>query len=346
MLDDDRDLIIRALDDDLSAAERKRLDVLLRTSPEARAEQRAHHTVRALVAKHGNAPRGPAFTEAVMERLPPAAAPPASPAANAQARGDRAAAPPSRSAGRRTGAAWQQAGWALATLAVLVGLSVWLGLWTQTVAVPPGARDTVSLPDGSVVELSAGSTLRYAPFWWPGPRTVTLDGEAFFDVAPDDDAFAVETFNARVVVTGTQFNVRAWRDDPAPRTTVALTEGRVHVARRAPAAAPVTLRPGETSIVASDTTETVAATTLPMDRVLAWRSGGLAFVDQPLASALRELERRFAVHITLADSALGTRPLTYLNPQPASARAALTDICHVLGLRFHPTADGFTVRRP
>lgn len=234
---------------------------------------------------------------------------------------------------------------ALLAVVVLVGLSALLGLWTQTVAVPYGERDTVSLPDGSTVELSAGSTLRYAPFWWPGPREVTLDGEAFFEVADGSDSFIVETFNARVVVTGTRFNVRAWRDDPTQRTTVALTEGRVDVIPSISAAEPVTLRPGETSIVAADTTETPSAIELPMDRALAWRSGGLAFVDQPLASALRDLERRYALDITLADPALADTSLTYLNPQPTSAESALTDICHVLGLRFRRTADGFTVLR-
>jgi len=328
---DDRDLIIRALDDDLSAEETQRLQALLQSAPGARAEQEAHRSVRALVAEHGGQTYGPAFTDRVMDGLP-----------SAEPRADRAPA-----ASRRRITAWQRTGLALTAVVVLVGLSVLLGLWTQTVAVPYGQSDVVTLPDGSVVELSAGSTLRHVPFWWPGPRTVTLDGEAFFDVADGDDTFTVETFNARVVVTGTRFNVRAWRDDPVQHTTVALTEGRVDVMRSVPAAPPVTLRPGETSVVTPDTTETVSETERPLDRTLAWRSGGLAFDGQPLGSVLQELERRFALDITLADSALARRPLphTYLNPQPPSAESVLTDICHFLNLRFQRTADGFVVLR-
>lgn len=328
---DDRDLIIRALDDDLSAEETQRLRALLQSTPEARAEQEAHRSVRALVAEYGGHTYGSAFTDRVMGELPPAAP-----------RADRA---PAASRGRT--ATWQRIGMALTAAVVLVGLSVLLGLWTQTMTVPHGQSDVVTLPDGSVVELSAGSTLRHAPFWWPGPRAVTLDGEAFFDVAGGDDPFTVETFNARVVVTGTRFNVRAWRDDPMQHTTVALTEGRVDVMRSVPAAPPVTLRPGETSVVTPDTTETVSETERPLDRTLAWRSGGLAFDGQPLGSVLQELERRFALDITVADPALARRPLphTYLNPKPTSAEAVLTDICHFLNLRFRRTADGFVVLR-
>jgi len=332
---DDRDLIIRALDENLAPEEAQRLRQLLDTSAAAQAEWDRHQSVRGLVADHGASSFAPDFADRVMDELPASSRPPT------RRRPDRTP----RLASVRS-ARWARIGGAVLAVVVLIGLSAVLGLWTQTVAVPYGERTTVSLPDGSTVDLSAGSTLRHAPFWWPGPREVTLDGEAFFAVADGGGAFIVETFNARVVVTGTRFNVRAWRDDPTRRTTVALTEGRVDVTpSRSDTAAPVILRPGETSVVGADTTVTVSAAERPLDRALAWRSGGLAFVDQPLASALRELERRYALAITLADPALADTPLTYLNPQPTSAEAALTDICHVLGLRFRRTADGFTVLR-
>lgn len=324
---DDRDLIIRALDESLSAEDAQRLTELLRTSADAHAEWEAHHAVRDLVAEHGGASFGPNFTDQVMERLP-----------QPTRRADR---PPAKS--HRRSAAWKRVGGALAAAVVLVGLSFMLGLWTHTVSVPYGQTGEATLPDGSAVELSAGSTLQYAPFWLPGPRTVTLDGEAFFDVVKSNTPFVVETFNARVVVKGTRFNVRAWRDDPSPKTTVSLASGRVDIMPRASAAESVALRPGETSVVASDTTHTPSASTISLNQATAWRSGGLAFVNQPLASALRELERRFAIDVTLADSSLARMPLTYLNPKPSSAESALADICHVLDLRYRRTADGFTV---
>lgn len=332
---DNRDLLIRALDEDLNAKDQKRLNALLRASPDARAFMDAHESVRAFVAEHGAASFDPDFTDRVMQRLP--APDPEAADRPAHRRADR-----SPRTNRRM-LPWARMGWALAVV-VLVGIGVWLSRAAETITVPHGERTTASLPDGSSVELSAGSTLRYWPFWWPGARTVTLDGEAFFDVATGDRSFVVETFNARIAVQGTRFNVRAWTDDPTAQTTVALTEGHVEVHPTAAKRTPVTLQPGDLSIVAEDTTETLSAETA-LNQALAWRSGGLAFVDQPLEAALRELERRFAVDITLADATLAEQSLTYLNPQPSSAEAALTDICHVLDLRFRRTAEGFTVLR-
>lgn len=332
---DDRDLIIRALDENLTPEDAQRLRQLLDTSPAAQAEWDAHQSARALVAEHGATAFGPDFSDRVMANLP-------SGSRNTSSR--RTDRPPAPSSARAT--RWTRVGVAAMALVVLVGLSVVLGWWTSTVTVPYGERTTVSLSDGSTVELSAGSTLRHAPFWWPGPRTVQLDGEAFFEVTPGDRAFVVETFNARVAVKGTRFNVQAWPNGPARQTVVALAEGRVDVAPNgSDTGAPVALRPGETSIVTADTTVTVPAAERPLDRALAWRSGGLAFVDEPLASVLRALERRFAIDITLADAALADTSVTYFNPQPASAEAALSDICHAVSLRFRRTADGFAVLR-
>ncbi len=332
---DDRDLIIRALDENLAPEDAQRLRQLLDTSAAARAEWDAHQSVRALVAKHGAASFEPGFADRVMENLPSASR------STASRRADR---PPASSPARTT--RWRRIGVAAMALAVLIGLSVVLGWWTSTVTVPYGERTAVSLPDSSTVELHAGSTLRHAPFWWPGPRTVRLDGEAFFEVTAGDRPFVVETFSARVTVKGTRFNVRAWPNDPRHRTVVALAEGRVDVAPSGSGTtAPVALRPGETSIVTADTTVTVPAAERPLNRTLAWRSGGLAFVNEPLVSALRELERRFAIDIALADAALADTSVTYFNPQPASAEATLGDICHAVGLRFQRTADGFTVLR-
>ena len=228
-------------------------------------------------------------------------------------------------------------------VALLVAVGVALWLQPRAVTVPPGQTQTVTLADGSTVELGAGSTLRYASFWMADERAVTLDGEAFFDVAHGERPFTVETFNSRVVVTGTRFNVRAWADDPAPETTVALAAGAVRVAPLADTAQALALAPGEIAVAASDTIRAGAA--LTVDQATAWRAGGLAFVDRPLASVLYALEQRFGLNVRLADPALAHRPLTYLNPQPAAGATVLSDICHTLGLRYQRTANGYLVRR-
>lgn len=334
----DRDLIIRSLDDELPATERERLDDLLQTAPDARKMLNQHQSVRQFVAEHGSTSFAPGFADGVMDKLPAE-----SPSA-AHRRADRPpASPPSQSEGRMRSVSWWQMGSVLAAAVVLVGIGLAFWLWPHTVQVPSGETELVPLADGSIVELSAGSTLEYRSFWGRDARRVTLDGEAFFDIAEADRPFIVETFNAHVVVKGTRFNVRAWSDDPTQETAVTLASGQVDVVPQADTSSHVALTPGETSLVAGDTTLTPAS--LTVDQALAWRSGGLAFVDRPLGSVLHALEQRFGLSITLASPDLTDWPLTYLNPNPSSGEAVLSDICHTYGLRYQRTANGYTVRR-
>lgn len=332
----ERTLLLRSLDDDLSADEREALNDLLDASPEARDTLAEHRSVRRFVAEHGRGSFSDGFADTVMDALPAAQPAPSG------SRADRPPVAPSSKSPTRTISRWHM-GAALAAVVVLIAVGVALWLQPSTVTVPPGQTETVTLADGSTVELSAGSTLRYSSFWMQDERAVSLDGEAFFDIAHGERPFTVETFNSRVVVTGTRFNVRAWNDDPAPETAVTLADGRVHVAPLADTASAVTLTPGETAITAGDTTRTLAS--LALDQAMAWRSGGLAFVDRPLESVLYALEQRFGLTVRLADPALADRPLTYLNPQPTSGATVLSDICHTLGLRYQRTANGYVVRR-
>lgn len=99
---------------------------------------------------------------------------------------------------------------------------------TCTVTTPPSATATVRLGDGTVVTLSANSTLTYpATFRGKARREVKLDGEAWFKVAHDKaHPFSVEAGRMHTNVLGTTFVVRAYKDD-VPE--VALIEGRVNL---------------------------------------------------------------------------------------------------------------------
>lgn len=327
MKPEDFDLMLRSLDDALESREEARLKELLHSSADARDELQRYTQIRELVSQHGAGSFSPFFADRVMKRL-----------AHREWESSRQPA-----FGFLT---WKALGWSLA--AVVVVFLAGIGLWLRPIEryVPYGRTTTLTLPDGSVVELSSGSTLRYRPFLGRKERTVDLTGEAFFTVERDEDRpFTVNTFNARVVVLGTEFNVKAWPDDPEKETAVTLSSGRVHFASLTSPAEPVVLEPGEMSVVRADTTRPLPPEKVPIERALAWRSGGFAYVNQPLGSVLRSLERRFDVEIRIDDPELANLPLTYLNPKPTSAADVLSDIAHVRNLRFRRSANGFEVMR-
>ncbi|HEY1202925.1 MAG TPA: FecR family protein, partial [Niastella sp.] len=112
---------------------------------------------------------------------------------------------------------------------------------------PRGSRVvTLTLPDGTRVWLNAGTSLTYPTAFAANERKVALTGEAYFEVAKDTKKpFIVNTpKGARVEVLGTHFNINAYDDEPAIKTT--LLEGSVNVKS---ALGNIILKPGEQSSI-------------------------------------------------------------------------------------------------
>ena len=80
----------------------------------------------------------------------------------------------------------------------------------------------LDLPDGSEVWLNHDSRKAYQDDFNSDTRTVTLTGEAFFEVKQDrQKPFIIETNNARIKVLGTSFNVRAYGEPNSTEVFVA-----------------------------------------------------------------------------------------------------------------------------
>ena len=312
-------------------------------SPEERA---ALERVWALLGD-ADAPGAPAVTaaetEAAWQRLQARIdSAPTSPA-RSRASGDRAPARPSR----------QRRRWlvptALAAVVAFVGSFLAWQSWAAPVtAEASGEALAVALPDGSTATLAPGASLTYrrgfgALVGAPASRRVALVGEGFFDVETAAAPFVVETFNARVEVLGTRFNVRAhWREEA---TRVAVEEGRVRVRAGGEA---VELGAGEGSVVAvppeaSGEAVPTAPEATDVERALAWREGGLALTAVPLAAAFEAVERRYGVEITLGRGVPTGADVTAFYASAPDVRTVLGDLCAAHGLRFRATSRGFEV---
>ncbi|WP_457651863.1 FecR family protein, partial [Rhodocaloribacter sp.] len=244
----------------------------------------------------------------------------------------------------------------LVPAAVAVLLAVAFGWWSRpaTIVAPPGEQRIVRLPDGSTAQLNSASRLRYARGFraWPFAaveRRVTLEGEAFFEVEHDGRAFVVETFNARVEVLGTRFNVRARREPTGPETRVLLASGRVRVIderlpdrpillSEAGQAARITARPA--------TTDTPAPKVESLERALAWRNRGFTAVEEPLSAILAEMERRYALTFEAEPGIALTDSLTLFYMRPVTAEEILHDICLARNCRYRETSRGFVLFAP
>ena len=92
---------------------------------------------------------------------------------------------------------------------------------------PLGGGYNITLADGSVVWLNAGSTLKFPVSFSDSTRKVFLEGEAYFEVSHNGKPFIVNSGNTDIRVLGTSFNVTAYQDDYEIITT--LVEGKVRI---------------------------------------------------------------------------------------------------------------------
>lgn len=241
--------------------------------------------------------------------------------------------------GRRLTPIWSFAAVAAAALFILVGPPA-----TAVIEVGPGDSRSVTLADGSLVELNSGSTLSYPR--WAGAtssraRRVRLDGEAFFQVVPGEAPFQIRTFNAQVTVLGTAFNVRA-REEPGGGTDVAVESGRVRLSA-AGSEDSVEVEGGYAAKVGVDATEPGPLTPARLEPVLSWRTRGFAAVDLPLGSILSELERRFDTRLEVSSEVALDERLTVHYQEPSSLESILRDIATARGLGFRAVSGGYEI---
>lgn len=91
-----------------------------------------------------------------------------------------------------------------------------------------GAKETLTLPDGTTVYLNSGSTLRLDDGFGKNNRQVYLVGEGGFDVTHNEHLpFTVSVEKYEVHVKGTFFNVKAYPGDATTETS--LLRGKVDI---------------------------------------------------------------------------------------------------------------------
>ena len=163
----------------------------------------------------------------------------------------------------------------------------------NTLRTPRSGQFKITLPDGTTVWLNAASSIRY-PTTFPGQeRRVEMSGEAYFEVAKDEEKpFKVSANGkAEVKVLGTHFNVHAYPEEGIIKTT--LLEGAVSMST--PANAPVLLKPGQQAAAGQTTIEVVNDANI--DQVMAWKYGLFNFDKSNLPSVMNELSRWYDVDV-------------------------------------------------
>ena len=201
---------------------------------------------------------------------------------------------------------------AAAALALLFGLSYNLGrkslqneLSEIVAEAPLGSNLKMTLPDGSLIQLNAGSTVRYSQGFGVVDRKLSLSGECYFEVAPNEAVpFIVSTRDLDVKVVGTKFNFRNYPNDL--EAIVSLLEGKVELGNRLrQEESKRFLNPGQRVILDKHLGE-MRIETKNVENAIQWTSGNLFFDEELLPDITKELERYYNVKIDIRGERLRT----------------------------------------
>ena len=162
---------------------------------------------------------------------------------------------------------------------------------SNELVIPRGGENTVILADGTTVHLNAGSKLTYPVRFAGKRRIVRLEGEAYFDVAGDENhPFVVQTHLGEITVLGTEFNVNAYADTPVCYTT--LVHGKVKFSTLN--AETVTLSPGEQAVVFANSS---TKRKVDLEEYVGWVDGMYIFNDRPLGDIMKTFERWYDIQV-------------------------------------------------
>ncbi|MEA5043251.1 MAG: FecR family protein [Petrimonas sp.] len=169
-----------------------------------------------------------------------------------------------------------------------------------TISTPEGQKSKAVLPDGTEVWLNSGSSISYSNLFAAGNREISMSGQAYFNVAHDEEMPFNLSIDGTVSLTvlGTSFNVKS--DNQT--IEVALNEGSVQLSNSKNNAGLALLKPMEKAVIEKESGALVCRVTAMSefdDNV--WSLQELKFEDASFARIVSKLEKRYGVNIEFSN---------------------------------------------
>lgn len=162
----------------------------------------------------------------------------------------------------------------------------------QTITTPRGKDFHLTLSDGTKVWINTESSLKFPSAFSGNERKVMLKGEAYFDVAHNDNCpFIVCTEGIDTKVLGTKFNVCSYSKE---QRNITLVEGKVEVSNTLSKETTI-LKPGQN--ISFDNEEKPHIKEVNTAVYTAWTEGLFYFEDKPLKDIMSTLGRWYNVNI-------------------------------------------------
>ena len=170
--------------------------------------------------------------------------------------------------------------------------------------IPRGGQFNITLSDGTQVWLNSESQLKYPITFVKGQaRQVELVyGEAYFDVSPSTQhkglKFKVINQSQEVEVLGTEFNIKAYKDEHNVYTT--LVEGEVAINT---SKINQILAPGEQANL-NVKTSSLSISPVNVQFEIGWKEGLFSFKRKTLKEIMQVLSRWYDMDVTFANKSM------------------------------------------
>jgi len=207
----------------------------------------------------------------------------------------------------------------------------------NTVSTPRGGQYHLTLADGTNVWLNAASSIKYPIAFTGNDRQVEITGEAYFEVVHNAaQPFKVAVNGQTVEDIGTHFNINAYSDEPAIKTT--LLEGAVKVSTAKQNG--VTLVPGQQAqVIAGKFPSKINVVVVDADETVAWKNGLTSFDNADIYELMRQVGRWYDVKVLYE----GDIPQKHFTGA-VSRSAKLSDLLKILELSdIHFKVEGKTI---
>lgn len=165
--------------------------------------------------------------------------------------------------------------------------------------IPRGGEYTLTLEDGTLVYLNSETELQYPVQFVGGERRVFLSGEAYFEVKPDQKRpFIVESGSTKIVVLGTSFNLRSYKEEDKIAAT--LVSGKVCFETEQNGQ--LELLPGEQGVLNRE--GQLSKQEVDIRLYTAWKDGSFIFRKERLDQVMSTVARWYNVEYYFLDPAL------------------------------------------
>ncbi|ALL04571.1 hypothetical protein AQ505_03115 [Pedobacter sp. PACM 27299] len=218
------------------------------------------------------------------------------------------------------------------------------GAAKMEIASVTSSRRQIQLPDGTKVWLSPHSKLTYPVAFEGAHRLVSLDGEAFFEVAHDTQhPFIIKSGQVSTRVLGTSFSLSAYADQEDINVT--LVTGKVAVSFDANGKTTEAIITANQRVSVNKKEEKMSTINFPDAKDLLDRRIGLFdYKGTPLSEVAEDLEMQYQVQISLAPELQNHRFYGHLNMNTDLVQT-LKKLCTVMETNWEKNGGQYVITK-